>query len=108
MSVPITSLIALTSGAYANVNATIFSRGYSLQEDDSVTAGGIIVKWPNGTVDEYSAAHQPVNVGMTGGTGVGPLTGVPAGGMTPTATATQYCQVKSVSATSTLRLTEYN
>jgi hypothetical protein len=105
MSVQVQAPIALTTGAYTTISAAAFARYVEIAEDGSVAPAGIVVKWPNGNVDTYTPAQQPVRIGNPGGGG-GALVGCPS--YQTGVTATQYCQVKSVAATGSLRVSEWN
>lgn len=103
--------IALTSGAYTPITAKAFARKVTIEEDGLVAPAGITVQWPNGNVDTYTPAQQPIIIANPGG-GAGGFVGVPAqatsfpGGTGPAATL--YCNVKSVAATGSLRVSEDN
>lgn len=106
MPLQVQAPIALTSGAYTQINAGAFSRYTEIAEDGSVAPAGIVVLWPNGHTVTYTPAQQPVKIGNPGG-GAGPFVGCPADSARG-ALATPYCQVKSVAATGSLRVSETN
>lgn len=107
MAVQVQTPIAVTSAAFTPITAKAFSRYTEIQEDGSGPPAGIIVKWPNGNVVEYLATQQPIRIGNPGG-GAGPFVGVPEGGSSPNATATVYCSIKAVGATSSIQVSETN
>jgi hypothetical protein len=104
---------ALTSGANVAILATAYARKVKIQEDQSGPPAGIVLTWPDGSVAAYTVAEQPVILENAGG-GAGPLLGVPASQPAVQSyvgcgiNATQYCQAKSVGATSVLQVTEEN
>ena len=103
--------IAVTSATYVPITAKAFSRYTEIAEDASVPAAGLLVLWPNGNVDNYAPADQPIKIGNPGG-GAGPFVGVPAqassfpGGVGPAATV--YCNIKSMGANTAVRVSENN
>lgn len=106
--------IALTSGAYTAITAKAYARKVRIEEDGLAAPAGITVQWPNGNVDTYTPAQQPIILENPGG-GAGACIGVPAdvpnGGASyvgASRAATVYCNVKSVGATGSLRVTEIN
>ena len=100
---------AVTSGANVAITAKIFASYVEIAEDDSATAVGLIVTWPNGSVSEYSPTKQPIKIGDATHIGRGPLVGVPANysGATNAVPATPYCQVKSMGANTNVRVSEW-
>jgi len=113
MGLVVQAPIAVTSAAYVQLSASTFARAVSIAEDATGTAAGLIVKWPNGNVVEYTPAMQPIVIGNPGGGGA-PLVGAPACGPAVSSyvganpAATNYCQVKSMGATTAVRVSETN
>ena len=105
---------ALTNAATVDITAGIFCRGVTLEEDGSAPPAGIVLYFPEDGFTlgyEYTSAQQPVGLGTmnpNGGSGLGPIIGVPADGPNPSAPATVYCKAKSIGATSKLNVTEYD
>lgn len=50
----------LPAGAWTSIPVTTFCRRMKMQEDDSTSQGGIMVKYNDGVTVSYSAASQPV------------------------------------------------
>lgn len=100
------ALVAVATGAYTPITASTWARYVEIAEDGAAAPGGIRVKWPNGTVDTYTPSMQPVKIGNPSGN-TGPFVGAPADAISGRA-ATQYCQIESVGATSSIRVMEQN
>src|SRR3954468_304622 len=72
-----------SGGAFVNVPASIFAVYAEIQEDGSVTAQGLDVKYPSDNFTatyDYLAAAQPIKIGVplnTGAPGTAPLIGKP-------------------------------
>lgn len=102
---------ALTSGANTAVTPTIPARKVKIEEDETGPPAGIVITWPDGTVAEYGASQQPVILENPGG-GSGPFAWFPAKQPDNQSyvgcgiNASMTLQVKSVGATSVLRVTE--
>ena len=107
MGIQVQAPIAVTSGGFTQITAKAFSRYTEIQEDGSGPPAGIIVLWPNGNTTQYTVSQQPIRIGNPGG-GAGPFVGVPPGGTSPNATATLYCSIKSVGASSKIQVSETN
>lgn len=101
----------VTSAADVALLAVAFARGVQIEEDGSGAAAGLQVTWPDGTVCQYLNGDEPLSIGNITGSGSGPLVGVPArassfpGGVGPA--ATQYCLVRSLGATTKVRVVEF-
>jgi hypothetical protein len=111
MGLQVQAPIAVTSAAYVPLTAKTFARGAAIAEDSSGSAAGLQVLWPNGNVDYYQPSQQPIIIGNIVPNGVGPLVGSPAGWNGLSAAncpATVYCQVKSMGAATTVRVSETN
>lgn len=112
-----------SGGALTPILASTFARYVELLEDGA-TPQGLTILWPNGTTTNHPPSQEPIvvagNKGGALGGPIGPCVGVPAGGMVPAlpkpgggtipqSPATQYCQVKSLTATATaVHVDEYN
>ena len=98
--------IAVTSAAYVPMTAKAFARYVEIQEDGSGTQSGLKVTWPNGNVDEFTPAMQPIKIGTQDGSG--PLVGVPANYNGMGGAATTYCSVEAIGATTAVTISEWN
>jgi hypothetical protein len=103
MAVQVQAPIAVTTGAYTNISSAAFARYVEIAEDGTVAPAGLRVKWPNGNVDTYTPAQQPIKIGTPEGRA---FVGVPS--YTTGVIATLYCQIESVAATGSVRVSEYN
>jgi hypothetical protein len=112
--------IAVTSGAFTDIPATIFSNYVKIVEDGAA-GGGLKVKFPSDNFTQvYTfAAGVPIELGTpnnTGEPGRAPMLGKPARTIpVPNAAgnytnisepATIYCKIESVGATSNVRVDE--
>jgi hypothetical protein len=105
-----------SGGAFTAITAATFARAAWIQEDGlAANRQGLTIKWPNGNTTDYAPGDEPIlmagNLNGELGGGHQPLVGVPAGfnGTNANAPATQYCQVKSLTATATtVQVTEDN
>lgn len=100
---------SVTSAAQVNVVAEIFASYVEISEDGSGAAAGLKVTWPNGNVVNYTPAQQPITIGSKDHIGRGPLVGTPVNynGTGPAAPATLYCQLESMGATTSVRISEW-
>lgn len=99
----------VTSGANVPIAAKQFASYVEIAEDGSGAAAGLVVTWPNGNVVTYTPSQQPIVIGSKEHIGRGPLVGTPANynGSGPAAPATPYLSVKSVAATTIVRVSEW-
>jgi hypothetical protein len=100
------SITGVTSGTPVAITAKTFARYVEIAEDGSGAAAGLVVKWPNGNTSTYTPGMQPIKIGTIDGSG--PLVGVPANYNGMGGSATQYCTVESVAATTVVRVSEWN
>jgi hypothetical protein len=108
------TLYSLTT-AFTTIPATQFSRLVELQEDGSVTAVGLKVKYPDDNFTatfSYLPTQEPVVLGdkVANTNAKGYILGWPAQGnniLVPHAADT-YCMVAAATGTTTLRVTEYD
>lgn len=120
MGVVVQTPIAVTSGAFTAITASTYARYAEIWEDGAGPPAGMVVEMPavaaasagggiipDGKPFTLTPAMQPLKIGNPGGGG-GPFVGAPAGGSSLTATASVYCFVKSVGATSTIQVRETN
>lgn len=103
-----------SGGAFTAISAATFARAAWIQEDGlAASRQGLTIKWPNGSTTDYAPGDEPILMagnpqGELGG-GAQPLVGVPASYNAMGGAATQYCQVKSLTATATtVQVTEDN
>ena len=99
-------ITGVTSGAQVAITANTFARYVEIAEDGSGAAAGLKVTWPNGSVSEYTPAMQPIKIGTQDGSG--PLVGSPSNYNGMGGSATQYCTVESLGATTVVRVSETN
>ena len=98
---------AVTSLAQVAMSAAIFASYAEIAEDGSGAAAGLKVTWPNGSVDNYPPAQQPITIGSKEHIGRGPMVGVPANYNGGGGAATQYCTVESMGADTKVRVSEW-
>ena len=98
--------IAVTSGAFVPMTAHTFARYVEIQEDGLGTQSGLKVTWPNGTVDNFTPAMQPIKIGTIDGSG--PLVGAPANYNGKGGAATVYCTVEALGAATSVTISEWN
>lgn len=107
-----TNYAGVTSAADTNIVATTFARGFQIEESQDGVGAGLQITWPDGTVCKYANGDEPISAGNLTGGGSGPLLGAPAqasnfpGGIGPAAML--YCKVRSLGATTIVRVTEFN
>ena len=56
---------AVTSAVQVALIAKIFASYVEIAEDGSGAAAGLKVTWPNGSVDNYTPAQQPITIKTT-------------------------------------------
>jgi len=98
--------VAVTSATGVPIIAKTFARYVEIQEDGLGTQAGLQVTWPNGNVDNFSPAMQPIKLGTIDGSG--PLVGAPANYNGLGGPATVYCTVKSLGAATSVTTSEWN
>jgi hypothetical protein len=107
-----TNYVGVTNAADTNILATMFARGFQIEESADGSAAGLQITWPDGTVCKYANGDEPLSSGNVTGYGAGPLVGAPAqassfpGGTGPAATI--YCKVRSLGANTNVRCTEFS
>lgn len=99
-------ITGVTSGTPVAIKAKTFARYVEIAEDGSGAAAGLVVTWPNGSTATYTPAMQPIKIGTQDG--CGPFVGVPANYNGAGGSATLYCTVESVAATTVVRVSETN
>jgi hypothetical protein len=118
VSTRVTRYTNVTSAADTPILATIFARGFQIEEEADGAGAGLQITWPDGSVGKYVVGDEPITAGNVNGYGNGPILGAPLGGMhpalpvpggtAPASPATQYCLVRSLGATTIVRCTEFS
>jgi hypothetical protein len=93
--------VAITIGSYTAILATTYARHVEIQEDGAAAPAGIRVRWPDGVIETYTPAEQPVIL-------LGDKAGVLGAGANFAVPNTKYCDVESVAATGSIKVTEWN
>jgi hypothetical protein len=102
-------ITGVTSGTPVAIVAKTWARGVAISEDPTGAAAGLAVTFPNGKTVDYSPAQQPVIIGAVPPTNVGPFVGQPASSVGAGGnSATQYCTIESLGATTIVKVVEYN
>ena len=99
--------IAVSSTPQVSLRAATFTSYVEIAEDGFVALAGLKVTWPNGSVDNYTPAQQPITIGSKEHIGRGPMVGVPANYNGGGGAATQYCTVESMGADTKVRVSEW-
>ncbi len=107
------TLYSLTAGTYTPIPSTVFSRMVELQEDDSVTHVGLLLKFPEDNFTqayEFKDEAQPVVLGdkVAFGRGQGYILGWPTQTGGNARAADNYVLASAVTGTTKLRVTEYD
>ena len=98
---------AVTSAVQVSMVAKAFASYAEISEDGSGSQSGLKVTWPNGHVDYYTPAQQPITVGSKEHIGRGPFVGVPANYNGAGQAGTTYCTVESMGADTVVRVSEW-
>ena len=99
--------IAVTGSPQVSLVAHAFASYVEIEEEGSGTFQGLQVTWPNGDVATYTPEQQPITIGSKEHIGRGPFVGVPANYNGGGGTATLYCQVESMGASTAVRISEW-
>ena len=99
---------AVTSAVQVAMVAKAFASYVEIAEDGSGSQAGLKVTWPNGSVDYYTPAMQPIAIGSKDHIGRGPLVGCPANYNGAGQAGTTYCTVESMGADTVVRVSEWN
>jgi hypothetical protein len=102
----------VTSVTPVPIIAKTWARGVTIAEDGSGAQAGLVIKFPNGNTINLQPSQQPLvlgNVPASGGMQSGPFVGMPASSVGGGGnSATQYCTVESMGATTIVKVVEYN
>jgi hypothetical protein len=102
-------ITGVTNGALVAITAKTWARGVTIAEDGSGALAGLVIKMPNGNTINLSPSQQPLVIGVVPPVNGSPLVGQPASSVGAGGnSATQYCQVESMGATTIVKVVEYN
>jgi hypothetical protein len=100
----------VTSVTPVPIIAKTWARGVTIAEDGSGAQAGLVVKFPNGNTINLQPSQQPLILGNVPAAGhSGSFVGMPASSVGGGGnSATQYCTVESMGATTIVKVVEYN